>query len=143
VDYSQEGLHLTERFEGCKLKAYQDQVGVWTIGFGHTDGVEPGDTCTYDEARQYLQEDLQAVVDQINQDVRVTLTQGEFDALVDFGFNLGLHALETSTLWKLLNQGDFIHAALQFPLWDHAGGKEVAGLLRRRMEEQALFNRCT
>lgn len=138
--YSQDGLKLTESFEGCKLVAYQDQVGVWTIGIGHTDDVERGDTCTYDEAIQYLQEDIHAVTDQINRDVEVTLTQGEFDALVDFGFNLGVHNLESSTLWKLLNRGDFVHAALQFPRWDMAGGQHVAGLMRRRLAEQALFD---
>ena len=137
--YSQIGDALTEQFEGCKLVAYQDSGGVWTIGYGHTRGVQSGDTCDEFQAFAWLQEDLLVVEKQINQDVKVPLTQEEFDALVDFGFNLGCHALESSTLWKKLNAGDFKGAAAEFPKWDHAGGKEVAGLLRRRLAEQALF----
>lgn len=139
MQYSKDGLHLTEQFEGCKLTAYQDSVGVWTIGYGHTDGVRPGDTCTEADADAWLQEDILRVVRQINRDCQIDLTQGEFDACVDFGFNLGVHALESSTLWKLLNAGDFEGAAAQFPRWDRAGGVEVAGLLRRRLAEQAEF----
>ncbi len=137
--YSKNGLSLTESFEGCKLTAYRDQAGIWTIGYGHTRDVEEGDTCTQDEAENFLAQDLQRVTAQINKDVTVTLTQGEFDALVDFGFNLGLHALETSTLWRLLMAGDVQGAATQFPRWNHCGGHEVAGLLRRRLEEQKEF----
>jgi len=144
--YSQPGEALTEQFEGCRLAAYQDSAGVWTIGYGHTQGVVEGMTCTEMQAFAWLQEDLLTVEKQINRDITVPLTQGkvpltqeEFDALVDFGFNLGCHALESSTLWKKLNAGDFKGAAAEFPKWDHAGGKEVAGLLRRRLAEQALF----
>lgn len=138
--YSSDGLHLTEGFEGCKLAAYQDQVGVWTIGYGHTRGVVAGLTCTQEEAETWLQEDVQRVADAINRDVKIRLSQPEFDALVDFGFNLGVHALEGSTLWRKLNAGDFDGAAAEFPKWDMAGGHHVVGLLRRRLGEQSLFN---
>ena len=139
MDYSKDGLHLTEQFEGCKLVAYQDIAGKWTIGFGHTFGVVKGQTCTQDEAVRWLQSDLYRISKAVNRDVKVALTQGDFDALVDFGFNLGLGALERSTLWTKLNAGDFDGAAAEFPKWDHAGGKEIAGLLRRRLAEQAEF----
>lgn len=139
MTYSRDGLHLTEQFEGCKLTAYRDVAGVWTIGYGHTKGVHPGDRITQEQAEQFLQEDVQEVVQQINRDVKVQLTQGEFDALVDFGFNLGCHAMENSTLWRKLNAGDFIGAAAEFPRWDMAGGRHVTGLLRRRLAEQAMF----
>lgn len=140
MQYSKQALNLTMGFEGCKTVAYQDSAGVWTIGYGHTRGVREGDTCTLTEALTFLLADVQLVVDQINRDVQIPLTQGEFDGLVDFGFNLGTHALENSTLWRKLNAGDFTGAAAEFPRWDHAGGVEVEGLLRRRLAEVAEFN---
>ena len=97
-------------------------------------------TCTQEEADQWLLEDVQRVVDAINADITISIDQDEFDAL-DFGFNLGIHNLESSTLWKLLNEGDFEGAAAQFPRWDRAGGREIGGLLRRRLEEQQVFKK--
>ena len=138
--YSKAGIALTEQFEGCKLQAYQDQVGVWTIGYGHTRGVTPNMKCTQLQADQWLVEDVQMCVNVINRDCSVKLTQGQFNALVDFSFNLGVDALKGSTLWKKLNAGDFKGAAAEFPKWDKAGGQHVAGLLRRRLAEQVEFN---
>ena len=138
-DYTKDGAALTEQFEGCKLEAYQDQVGVWTIGYGHTEGVYSGQVITQDEAENFVVEDVQKCVHAINRDVKVELTQDEFNALVDFSFNLGIGALEHSTLWKLVQEGDFDAAANQFVKWDRAGGKEVAGLIRRRLAEKAEF----
>ena len=140
MQYSQSGLSLTESFEGCKLEAYQDVAGIWTIGYGHIAGVKAGDTCTQEQAVTFLQQDLQTVVADLNRHLGVTVTQGEFDALVDFGFNLGIHAMETSTLWRLLQAGDFAGAAAQFPRWDKAGGAICEGILRRRLAEQGEFN---
>lgn len=140
LQYSQSGLALTESFEGVRLTAYQDQVGVWTIGYGHTSGVTPGMTCTQLQAEQWLLEDVQHACIVVRMNVSVPLTQGEFDALVDFVFNLGSGNFVSSTLLKLLNTGDYDDAAAQFPRWDRAGGVEVAGLLRRRIAEQNEFN---
>jgi lysozyme len=138
--YSKTGLSLTEKFEGCRLSAYQDQVGVWTIGYGHTRNVHKGDTCTQEQAEQWLLADIALAEDDVNTHVLLPeLTQGEFDALVDFAFNLGCDALNKSTLLRLLNHNDKAHAALEFEKWDHAGGKVVAGLLRRRLEEKQMF----
>ena len=137
--YSNRGMLLTERSEGCRLAAYQDQVGVWTIGYGHTKDVKRGDTCTQEQAAEWLSDDIDACEIAINRDVRIQLTQNEFDALVDFAFNLGIGALEHSTLWRRLDAGDFARAAAEFPLWDHAGGKTIEGLFERRMAEQELF----
>lgn len=139
MQYSATGARLTESFEGCKLVAYQDQVGVWTIGYGHTRGVAEGMTCTQEQAEAWLMEDAQEAADAVNRLVQVQLTQSEFDALVDFTFNLGAGALEGSTLLRLLNAGDFAGAAEQFERWDHAGGQVVAGLLRRRQAEETEF----
>jgi lysozyme len=137
--YSKTGVQLTERFEGVRLTSYQDSVGIWTIGFGHTFGVTEGMTCTEDQATAWLIEDTAIAQADVNKYVTVTLTQGEFDALVDFAFNVGRGNLNNSTLLKELNAGDYAGAADQFTRWDHAGGVVVAGLLRRRLAEQQEF----
>ena len=140
LTYSKDGLAITEQFEGCRLVAYQDQVGVWTIGYGHTgNGVASGLTITQDQAIDLLTSDVAASAAYVNAAVTVELQQNEFDALVDFVFNLGRGAFAGSTLLKNLNAGQFDAAAAQFDLWDHAGGQVVAGLLRRRQAEQAMF----
>lgn len=137
--YSHSGLHLTEHFEGCRLKAYQDQGGVWTIGFGHTLGVEAGDTCTLAQAYCWLLADVKDAVHYVTCLVRVPLTQGEFDALVDFVFNVGTHAFRCSTLLCLLNAGDFSGAAKEFDRWDYVAGKVCKALLLRREAEAQEF----
>jgi lysozyme len=140
LTYSTKGLALTEQFEGCSLTAYQDQVGVWTIGFGHTGpDVKPGMTITSADAQALLAQDVKSAAACVNKVVSVQLTQEEFDALVDFVFNLGAGAFSSSTMLRELNAGDFTRAATQFALWDHAGGTVVAGLLRRRQAEADLF----
>lgn len=140
LTYSGDGLSLTEQFEGCELTAYQDQVGVWTIGYGHTGpDVVAGLTITQEQAQALLAHDVGSAATCVNNQVTVQLAQDEFDALVDFVFNLGAGAFEGSTLLRDLNAADFTAAAAQFDLWDHAGGAVVAGLLRRRQAETALF----
>jgi lysozyme len=139
MTYSKTGEQLTERFEGVRLVAYQDSVGVWTIGYGHTRGVHAGMTCTKEEAVQWLLEDMQASERNVNEHVAVPLTQGEFDALVDFDFNLGDGTLDRSSLLKDLNHGNYEAAADVFEQYDRAGGKVVAGLLRRRVAEAQEF----
>jgi lysozyme len=137
--YSKKGLQLTEKYEGCRLEAYLDQVGIPTIGYGHTRGVKLGDTCTQEQAEQWLHEDIAIAEADVNSHVYVPLTQGMFDALVDFCFNLGCAALNKSTLLHLINSNDLANAANEFSKWDHAGGKVVAGLLRRRLDERTEF----
>jgi lysozyme len=139
MNYSKKGLALTESFEGLRLTAYQDQVGVWTIGYGHTKGVTRGMTCTQEQAEQWLLEDVQDAVDAVNELVHVVLSQDQFDALVDFVFNLGAGSFAGSTLLHKLNAEDYEGAAVEFDKWDHAGGQVVAGLLRRRQAETDLF----
>jgi lysozyme len=141
LTYSDNGLSLTEGFEGLSLNAYQDQVGVWTIGYGHTGpDVTSGLTITQDQAQDLLAQDVASAAAFVNNAVTVTLGQNEFDALVDFVFNLGAGAFRSSTLLRNLNAGNYAAAANQFDAWDHAGGTVVAGLLRRRQSETALFN---
>ena len=140
LTYSGKGLALTEQWEGCRLAAYQDQVGVWTIGYGHTGAdVTPGLTITQQQAEALLANDVLAAARCVNAVVKLQLTQCEFDALVDFVFNLGPGAFARSTLLAALNAGDITRAAAQFASWDRAGGVVVAGLLRRRQAELGLF----
>lgn len=140
MQYSGSGLSLTEQFEGCRLTAYQDSGGVWTNGYGNTHGVVPHATITQAQAVADLKANIQTSVNDINRLVNVQLTQAEFDALVDFDFNLGSKQLATSTLLSLLNAGNFTGAAAEFDKWDHCGGVVLAGLLRRRQAETAEFS---
>ena len=139
MKYSSSGMQLTEKFEGCSLKAYQDITGVWSIGYGHTSGVVAGQTCTQEQAEQWLAEDMAWAEKCVNNEVHVPLTQGEFDAVCDFIFNLGVGSFEHSTLLRLINAGDYESASQEFDKWDKAGGKVVAGLLRRRQAETDEF----
>jgi len=140
MQYSGAGFSLTEKFEGCKLTAYRDAAGVWTNGYGNTHGVVPGSTITQDQAVADLKDNIQTSVNDINRLVTVQLNQDEFDALVDFDFNLGSKQLASSTLLALLNAGKFNRAAAEFDKWDHGGGAVLAGLLRRREAETAAFS---
>ena len=135
------GLKLLTSFEGCELNAYDDGVGVWTIGYGHTQAVCPGMTITQSEAEAFLQQDLSLFEAAIESAVKVSLTDNQFSALVCFCYNVGAGAdgFGGSTLLKLLNQGNVAGAAEQFTIWNKAGGQPLLGLTRRRKAEQALF----
>lgn len=137
--YSKSGMALTEQFEGCRLIPYKDSSGVWTDGYGNTHGVVPGRPITKAQAAADLYANIQSAVNAVNRTVTIQLTQGEFDALVDFTFNLGAGRLESSTLLVDVNKGNWEAAATQFDLWDRCGGKEVAGLLRRRIADTNMF----
>lgn len=142
---SQAGLDLIKEFEGLRLDAYQDSVGVWTIGYGSTywpDGrkVKKGDKLANEaEAEQLLRDTVKTYEAGVNRVVKVHITQNQFDALVSFAFNLGVTALEKSTLVRKLNQIDVIPVANEFSRWTKAGGKEMEGLRRRRAAERELF----
>ena len=143
MDYSSLGLALTKRFEGLRLKAYRDGAGVLTIGYGHTGpDVYEGQIVTELEAEQLLARDLASAIACVNAAVKfgVKLTQGQFDALVDFAFNCGRGNLLSSTLLRMVNAGELAAAAAQFGLWIHAGGAVEPGLVTRRAAEAALFS---
>lgn len=139
MNYSNDGLHLTEQFEGCKLVAYQDQGGIWTIGYGHTKGVYAGMTCTTEQAEKWLRLDVEEAEEDVNRLVKVSLSQPQFDALVDFVFNLGGTKFASSTLLRLINAGNFKYASKEFERWNRAGGIVRDGLTRRRLAEKDLF----
>ncbi len=141
---SQRGIDLIKSFEGLELEAYQDSVGVWTVGYGHTDHagapeVTPGMRITEDEAEAILRRDLGQYERGVERLVKVPLNQNEFDALVSWTFNLGVGNLSKSTALTRLNNGDRPGAAEALTWWNKAGGKVLAGLTRRRNAEAALF----
>lgn len=139
---NQEGFKLLTTFEGCKLTAYDDGRGVWTIGYGHTKGVHQGMTITQTQAEQLLREDLEKFESYVADAVKVQLNDNQFSALVCFCFNVGPgpEGFGGSTLLKLLNKGDYQGAANQFPRWNKVNGAPWLGLTRRRLAEQALFS---
>ena len=141
---SDKGIALIKQFEGCKLTAYQDSVGVWTIGYGWTQPVDgksirAGMTINQETAERLLKTGLVSYESDVSRLVKVGLTQGQFDALVSFTYNLGARSLSTSTLLRKLNAGDYAGAADEFLRWNKAGGKVLNGLTRRREAERALF----
>lgn len=136
---SDKGRVFVKGDEGLKLTAYRKKGDVWTIGWGHTRGVTEGQTITEAQAEALLSADLAIAEKAVNDAVGVTITQNQFDALVDFAFNLGGHALASSTLIRKLNAGDTMGAALEFPKWDHEGAEVLSGLLTRRLAERDLF----
>ena len=143
MEYSKNGAYLTESFEGLRLTAYPDPgTGgyPWTIGYGHTGpDVHPGLTITQEQAEELLMQDTQKAAAAVNAKVTGDITQEEFDALVDFVFNVGAGNFAASTLLKKVNSGDIHGAAAEFEKWDMAAGKHMAGLLRRRHAEAEEF----
>lgn len=139
--YSQDGTLLTQGFEQCRLVPYLDSKGVPTDGWGNTHGVVMGVPITQAKADADLARNLQSAVYDVNHYVAIHLSQPEFDALVDFVFNLGVGNFASSTLLRKLNRGDLVGAANEFEKWDLCDGKPLAGLLRRRKAEEAEFDR--
>jgi len=138
------GVDLICGFEGKRLTAYDDGVGVWTIGFGTTvypNGIKvmKGDTCTEAQAKTYMAHDLKKFEATVNKAVTVQLNQNKFDALVSLAYNSGTNAFSKSTLVKKVNATDIGGAADQFDVWVNAGGKRMQGLVNRRAKEKALF----
>lgn len=132
------GLALIKHFEGLSLKAYKDVAGFWTIGYGHLLKA-PCPPITQEQADALLKLDLFKAEQAVSRLIAVPLSQGQFDALVSFTFNLGAARLKASTLRQKLNRGDYQGAALEIPKWRMAGGRVVAGLVRRRQAEKELY----
>lgn len=140
MNLSETGIEVIMNWEKLRLTAYQDIVGVWTIGFGHTGAeVKEGLTITLDAAKALLLSDVETAEKCVNNCVQGIITQGQFDALCSFVFNLGCTALRNSTLLRKLNSGDDVGAAEEFKRWAHAGGKTLPALVRRRAQEMAMF----
>lgn len=136
---SQNGLNLIKSFEGLELKAYKDAVGVLTIGYGSTGAhVKPGMVITEAQAEDLLRKDVSRFEAAVRELCPLT-TQGQYDSLVSFSFNVGEKALEDSTLRRLHNEGKYAEAVQQFGRWNKAGGRVLAGLTRRRAAEAAFY----
>lgn len=140
---SQAAIDLIKAAEGLRLTAYRDSAGILTIGYGSTGGIKPGQTITPEQAEAMLVDDLDEAADAMRKLVTVPLTQGQFDALCSFVFNLGAGRLRDSTLLRLLNQGKYGEAAAQFRFWVMSGGEPLPGLVKRRAAERALFEGAT
>lgn len=141
-----EAAQLAAPFEGLVLRPYRDPGnGVWTIGYGSTRDAEGNPVTagmtpiTQDQALAMFERDLRAALSAVENDVTVPLTDEQEAALTSFVYNVGVGAFAKSTLLRLLNRGDLSAAASQFDLWVHAGGKVLAGLVRRRAAERKLF----
>jgi lysozyme len=143
---NKETLNLIKEFEGLELKAYKDDVGVWTIGYGHTaDAGDPkpvsGMVITAKQAEDLLLKDLKKYEADVQRYVKVPLNDNQYGALVSFDYNLGPGNFSKSTLLKKVNAKDFEGAANEFKKWNKAGGKVLKGLTRRRAAEKALFRK--
>lgn len=109
------GLNLIEKFEGCKLTAYQDVAGIWTIGYGHINDVQPGDTCTQDDAVAFLQNDVMDAEDFVNDAIgTVATTTNQFAAMVSLCYNIGRGNFRSSSVLRFHNQGNATNAAASF-----------------------------
>ena len=147
ITIPKQAIELIKKYEGFSSKAYLCPANVWTIGYGTTrvngKPVTSGMTCTEQQAEEYLKNDLQVFAKAVNRLVKVPLTDNQISALLSFTYNLGVGALEKSTLLKKLNEGSYWVAQAEFLKWIRAGGKILPGLVRRRGEEAELFGDCT
>lgn len=136
-------IDLIKRYEGVSLSAYQCPAGVWTIGWGHTRGVRPGQVISGDTANNLLQKDVKSIFEKLDAmcaDAGITLSGNQRSALVSFIFNVGIGAFRRSTLWRLIRLNPYDPAiSPEFARWKYADGKAMPGLIRRRREEAALY----
>ena len=143
---SDKGKQIIKNFEGLRLQAYKPMPSelYWTIGYGHYGpDVKVGMRITQEQANNLLDKDLEKFEEGVTSCVKVPLNENQFSALVSFAFNVGLGALQTSTLLKKLNAKDYSGASNEFLRWDKCNGKSLAGLTKRRQAERALFLECS
>ena len=141
---SQKGVDFIKSHEALRLKAYQDSKGKWTIGWGHTKNVHPGDVITREQAEQFIRDDFAWVERTLNTDLvtgrdKPLVTQNEFDALCSLVFNIGSDAYLESTVRRKIKQGDKMAAARAFKMWVYSDHKFIQGLANRRADEVRLF----
>lgn len=141
-EYSVESaMDFIEAWEGCRLTAYKCPAGIWTIGVGHTRDVTEHDEITYEQSRDLLRRDLELVKHDLSRFVNVTVTEGQFIALISLAFNVGVSYVvhKCPKLMRAVNDGDTEEAARQFLDVNKANGKVLPGLTRRRQAEAKLF----
>lgn len=137
---TQEGLDLIKSFEGFSPTVYLCSAGVPTIGYGHA--IKRGESfasITEEEAENILAKDVGVAEKGVLRLISVPLSDGQFNALVSFSFNLGAGALQRSSLRLKLNRGEYVDVSDEFRKWVWAGGKKLNGLIRRREAERRMF----
>lgn len=145
MSVNQATLDLIKRFEGCKLTAYQDIVGIWTIGYGTTAmaglGIIPakGMTITQERAEDLLRQGVDKFAATVDAMITANVNANEFGACVSLAYNIGPTAFAKSTVLRELNAGNNEKAAAAFKMWNKAGGEVVKGLVNRRNAEVTLF----
>lgn len=152
MNYSDELVDFVKAWEGLSLTAYDDGGGVWTNGYGHTADVQPGDTCTREQAEKWLRDDLSEAASLVDEWFQPALAQEEFDALTSIVENVGpgriggkdgiiwLKSGQHSTLLRRINERNFPAAAGEFLRWNRQGNRVVTGLSKRRKAEKAMFD---
>ncbi|MCI7117793.1 MAG: lysozyme [Sutterella wadsworthensis] len=138
---AESAMDFVEAWEGCRLTAYKCPAGIWTIGVGHTRDVTEHDEITYEQSRDLLRRDLELVKHDLSRFVNVTVTEGQFIALISLAFNVGVSYVvhQCPKLMRALNAGDIEAAAHELLDIDKANGVRLPGLTRRRQSEARLF----
>jgi len=138
---NENGIQLIRSFEGCKLKAYQDEGGVWTVGFGQTGPfVKEGLEITQDQADAWLYQSVQNTADKLSRMIKWPLSGNQFSSLVSLAYNIGTGAFGESTALKNVNKGLLAAVPSGIVMWNKINGKVSEGLMRRRNAECRLFN---
>lgn len=140
MELCKKAIELAKLFESFRAKTYICPAGKLTIGWGHTHNVRPGQTVTETEAEAMLADDMREACGAVDRLVKVPLTTGQYGALVDFVFNVGVGAFQKSTLLKVLNAGDYDAVPHELLRWTHGGGVELPGLIVRRQAEVDLWD---
>ena len=142
---NERGIEMVKSFEGISLKPYLCPANVWTVGYGATVGSDGGpidldmEPISETEAEALLLRDLESSEGWVSRLIKTALTENQYSALTSFTFNVGAGALQRSTLRMKLNRSEYQGAADEFPKWRIAGGRILAGLVRRRAAERSLF----
>lgn len=143
MDISLRGINKLKIREALRLESYQDDAGVWTIGYGHTKTAKEGMVVTEYEAEILLRRDLKRFVEVVNKEVKVSLAQNQFDTLVSFAFNIGVGAFKSSTLLEELNEGRYHNVPDELMRWNkvtvNGQKRKSAGLVYRRVAECAQW----
>ena len=143
MQINDKGKDLIKQYEGLRLTAYKCPAGIWTIGYGHTLGVEKGDKITKQKAEQLFDEDIAIFSDLVRKSINIKLNDNQFSALVSLAYNIGIGAFRKSSTLKLVNEGRFLEASISFMKYCFArvNGKltVLEGLAKRRKAEKELF----
>lgn len=135
----QKPIDLIKEFEGFRSDAYQDVGGIWTIGYGHTKGVIPGQWMDEGAVTELLEQEINHIVSIISPLITAPLNENQRTALISLVYNISISAFSKSTLLKFINKGDLQTASNEFLKWINVNKKVCPGLLKRRRKEQELF----